>query len=115
MFVQAPHLLAMLEMSGNRKKEACDKLGGFETQVGAAGLIQIVKCGGDFPKAFERAKAFCGSGAAPGNSTKGNSTKPGAGADGGHMCNIAKAQVRVRAFMCVCVCRTKIREKVSVR
>ena len=49
------------------------------------------------------------------NTTAGNSTKSSAGADGGHMCNIAKAQVRVRAFMCVCVCRTKIREKVSVR
>ena len=100
MFAQAPHLLSMLEMSGDRKKEACDKLHGFEMQVGASGLKQIMQCGGDFPSAFTDAKSFCGSGnSTKGNTTKGNSTKPGPGADGGHMCNIAKAQV-----CCVCLC-----------
>ena len=113
MFAQAPHLLAMLKMSGSRKKEACDKLHGFELQVGAAGLNQFMKCEGDFPAAFKGAKALCGSGGAAGNTTKGNTTKgnttkgnttkgnttkPGSAADGGHMCNIAKAQVRVGVF-----------------
>ena len=67
MFAQAPHLLAMLKMSGSRKKEACDKLHGFELQVGAAGLNQFMKCEGDFPAAFKGAKALCGSGGAAGN------------------------------------------------
>ena len=62
MHLQAPHLLSMLEMSGDRKKEACDKLHGFEMQVGASGLKQIMQCGGDFPSAFTDAKSFCGSG-----------------------------------------------------
>ena len=97
----------MLEMSGDRKKEACDKLKGFEKQVGA-GVAEFMECKGDFPSAFKQAKAFCGADIAPGNgtkgnttkgnTTKGNTTKPGAGADGGHTCNIAKAQV-----CCVCI------------
>ena len=59
MFAQAPHLTAMLVMTGERKQEACDKLTGFEAQMGA-GVAEIKKCGGDFPEAFKAAKTFCG-------------------------------------------------------
>ena len=106
---QAPHLKAMLVMTGDRKKEACGKLDGFKKQVGEDGLTQIMKCGGDFPKAYQDAKAFCGSGGAGGKGT--TTKKPGAGgkvtttkkpgAGGGssplHLCNIAKMQV------CLCL------------
>ena len=85
---QAPHLKAMLDMTGTRKKEACDKLDGFKAQVGAKGIIEIMKCEGAFPKAYKDAKAFCGGG----NSS--SSTKKPDG-PGGHLCNIAKMQVRL--------------------
>merc|ERR1719181_30883 len=90
--MQAPHLKAMLVMTGDRKKEACGKLDGFKKQVGEDGLTQIMKCGGDFPKAYQDAKAFCGSGGAGGKGT--TTKKPGAGGGSSplHLCNIAKMQ-----------------------
>ena len=72
---QAPHLTAMLDMTGTRKKEACGKLDGFKKQVGEAGLMQLLKCAGDFPKAYKDAKAFCGTGGA--GSGGGSSKKTG--------------------------------------
>merc|ERR1712032_1794912 len=87
---QAPHLKAMLAMSGTRKKEACVKLDGFKKQVGDAGITQILKCAGDFPKAYKDAKAFCGTGGA---GSGGSTNKQGSGSSGaGHLCNIAKMQ-----------------------
>ena len=74
---QAPHLTAMLDMTGTRKKEACGKLDGFKKQVGEAGLMQLLKCAGDFPKAYKDAKAFCGTGGA--GSGSGSSKKAGSG------------------------------------
>ena len=76
---QAPHLKAMLDMTGTRKKEACVKLDGFKKQVGDAGITQILKCAGDFPKAYKDAKAFCGTGGAGGG---GSTKKPGSGGGG---------------------------------
>ena len=93
---QAPHLTAMLDMTGTRKKEACGKLDGFKKQVGDEGLMQLLKCAGDFPKAYKDAKAFCGTGVAGSGSGSGSSKKPGSGSSGsGHLCNIAKHQVRL--------------------
>ena len=92
MSAQAPHLTAMLVMTGERKQEACDKLTGFEAQVGA-GIADIKECGGDFPEAFKAAKAFCGT-----DGAEGSTAPPAAGSGAGHLCNIAKAQVRL--YMC---------------
>ena len=90
---QAPHLTAMLDMTGTRKNEACAKLDGFKKQVGDAGLMQLLKCAGDFPKAYKDAKAFCGTGGAGGG---GSGKKSGSdSASAGHLCNIAKMQVRL--------------------
>ena len=82
----------MLDMTGTRKKEACGKLDGFKKQVGDAGLMQLLKCAGDFPKAYKDAKAFCGTGGAgPGS---GSIEKPSSSSSSaGHLCNIAKHQV----------------------
>ena len=99
--VQAPHLRAMLDMTGSRKKEACGKLDGFKKQVGDAGLMQLLKCAGDFPKAYKDAKAFCGTGGAGGG---GSTNKQGSGSSGaGHLCNIAKMQVRLYSATGICV------------
>ena len=98
---QAPHLTAMLDMTGSRKKEACGKLDGFKKQVGDAGLMQLLKCAGDFPKAYKDAKAFCGTGGAGGG---GSTKKQGSGSSGaGHLCNIAKMQVRLYSAIVICV------------
>ena len=94
----------MLAMTAARKQEACDKLKGFEVQVGA-GIAEIKKCGGDFPEAFKAAKAFCGTGGA-----EGSTAQPGPGSVAGHLCNIAKAQVRSCVYsrlMCLCVCHNR--------
>ena len=69
----------MLDMSGDRKKEACDKLDSFELELGSAGLTESMECGGDYPAAYKHAKAFCAND----------------GDDDGHMCNTAKALVRL--------------------
>ena len=99
--IQAPLLKAMLDMSGTRKKEACVKLDGFKKQVGDAGITQILKCAGDFPKAYKDAKAFCGTGGAGGG---GSTNKQGSGSSGaGHLCNIAKMQVRLYSAIVICV------------
>ena len=80
-------------MAGARKEEACDKLDGF-LQIGAAGIAPLMECEGAFPKAYNDAKAFCGTGAAD---------KPGSGSGSGSgsdiLCDIAKMQV------CVCICQ----------
>ena len=49
----------MLDMTGDRKKEACSKLAGLPLQVGTPGLIKLMKCAGDFPQAYKEATAFC--------------------------------------------------------
>ena len=95
-------------MTDSRKKEACGKLAGFKKQVGDEGLKQIMKCAGDFPKAYKDAKAFCGTGGAGGGKPA-TTKKPGSGSSGaGHLCNIAKMQVRlysaIGTFVCVLVC-----------
>ena len=74
---------AVLIMSGDGKKEACDKLDAIELELGSTGLTH--PCGGDYPAAHKHAKAFCATD----------------GADDGHMCNIAKALVRL--YACVCI------------
>ena len=82
----------MVDMTGDKKKEACDTLAGFPIQVGAAGLIEIMKCAGDFPKAYKEAKAFCGTSKASGSvGLRLRSHK-------------ATIEVRVRACVRVCVC-----------
>ena len=96
MFAQVANLLAiMLGMSGRRKKEACDKLDSFESQLGPAGVTQLVECGGDFVAARKHAIVSCGS-----VDVLGSSNKNGTDTDDEHMCNIAmcnvaKAQVRL--------------------
>ena len=92
MFAQVPNLLAMLDLSGDRKKEACDKLDRYDPRLGPGGLAQLVECGGDFPAAFRNAKTFCGAFNAlnpPDESEKMCNI---------HACNIVKAQVR----LCMC-------------
>ena len=81
-------------MEGDRKKEACVKLAGFEKSVGVKGLSEFMKCGGDFPPAFNAARAFCGSAGTATTAKPGTNTTAAGGGGGGHLCAAAKAQVR---------------------
>ena len=91
----------MLNMTGDRKQEACDKLHGFELQVGE-GMSNLIACGGDFPSALEGAKALCGSGGAGDDNTADEGESDSG--DAGHLCNMAKAQVLCfDACLFVCV------------
>ena len=54
-FAQATHLSSILGTTGENKKEACGKLKGFDLHIG----VELSKCDGGFPAAFEAAKSFC--------------------------------------------------------
>ena len=94
MLAQAPDLSAMLSMSGARKIEACDNLDNMQLKLGPAEVMQLMECGGKYPAAFKRVKAFCATGdisqVAPGAHSVHSCSK--------HMCDIAKAQ---SPFVCI--------------
>ena len=111
MFAQAPDLLAMLDMSGDRKKAACEQFAGFESQVGTAGVSKLLQCSNDYHAAHLLAKSFCAAGDAPNHrikTTPAAKTTPGPDAEQtctALICNIAKAQVFSRfCFFRVCTC-----------
>ena len=79
----------MLDMSGDRKKEACDEIDNFELLVGPAGLAELMGCEGDFPAEFRQAQKFCGTAG-----SRSSSFSTGDGIDKEHMCMVAKKQVR---------------------
>ena len=117
----------MLDMSGDRKKAACKQFDSFESQLGTAGVGELLECSSVYKAAHLKAKAFCAAGDAPNHRIK---TTPAAkttpGGDAGQtcnavICNIAKAQVFffvfvfcflffvfvfVCVYMCVYVCVT---------
>ena len=59
MFAQGPDLSDMLDMSGTRKKKACENLDKMQLKIGPAGVTHLMQCAGAYPVAFKRAKAFC--------------------------------------------------------
>ena len=113
-FAQAKNLLALSHMSGDRKKEMCDKFANMERQMGLGGVMQLMECGGDFPAAFEQAKVLCGAGGPrPGSCDATN--QPGDNGrrslqgltegPGSAMCNTVctKAKAQVHLFVCACL------------
>ena len=67
MLAQVPDLSAILDTSGARKLKVCENLYEMEVQIGPAEMAQLMECGGKYPAAFRRAKGFCRSGRALGN------------------------------------------------
>ena len=89
----------MLFISGEKKKVACAELDSFESQLGPAGMAQLVQCGGDFVPARKHALDACGfTGALDSNSKASTDTDNGNTCNEA-MCNVAKA--RVRLFVCL--------------
>ena len=95
MHTQAPEFSPMSDISGTSKKEACEIVDKIEVQVGAAGMTQLMECGGEYPVAFRQLKAFCQAGRA-----LSDSSADSADDDSGPFCNIAKAQVHLHDCMC---------------
>ena len=78
----------MLNLSGTRKKEACEELDNFELLVGPQGVTELMECGDDSPAEFRQAKAFCGT------------DNPQVAADLEQLCKMAKSQARL--YVCTC-------------
>ena len=86
----------MLDLSGTRKKEACEELANFELLIGPQGVTELMVCGDDFPAEFRQAKVFCGTD---------NDRK--------QLCKIATSQARL--YVCTCARRYSAGKNMSVR
>ena len=81
----------MLGTTGASKEEACKQLDDF-LEIGAEGITRLRKCEGDFPRAYNNAKAFC-SGDTGGAAVSITTAKRTSGT--GMLCDIAKMHVRL--------------------
>ena len=112
-FAQAQNLLGISQMSGDRKREACDKLDNIESQIGPAAAARLTECGGDYPAALQQAIAVCGSfglnedscdfASQPGyndrRSLQGLSDGPDS--DGERMCNAVCTKAKAQVHLCM--------------